>query len=152
MRAGHFLIMRMLILKNTTYSAFSSLDKWQENKQTNKSQRTGMKQGYKSQALFADICLASPFCESLAFTFCFPVYSLFTSTIFASFLNKISDIFPSALYSCMQATFLPCLVFVFQAVYYLFCFSLLPATIYLVYSISYFSSFPVYIFDEIFEM
>ena len=79
----YFLTLRMPIFKNTTYSAFFSLDEQQENKQANKTQRIAVKQRQMSQALFAEICLTSPFCWSLTSLSVSPfiLYSLLPSLL-----------------------------------------------------------------------
>lgn len=131
----------MPVFKNTTYSAFFSLDERQENKQANKQNPKNCSEAKTKVPGF--ICrnlLDFSILLVSHITSCFPLYSLFSSTVFTPFLNQISDIFPSLLYSCMQATFFPCLVTVFHATYHPFVL-LFSASYYHLFSILYFLVF-----------
>lgn len=79
-------------------------------------------------------------------TFCSLLSSPFTSVSSAPVLNKISDTF---LIGCFYAGHFPSLfsfIFCFPTVH-LSCLSLLPAAVCLIYGISCFSSFPLYLLD-----
>lgn len=136
-RGTLLLTLWMPVFKNTTYSAFFSLDERQENKQNPKncSEAKTKVPGFICRNLLDfSILLVS------RFTSCFPLYSLFSSTVFTPFLNQISDIFPSLLNSCMQATFFLCLVTVFHATYHPFVL-LFSASYHHLFSILYFLLF-----------
>lgn len=99
----------------------------------------------KSQGLFAEMCLASPFCYLLFYILLSPFFSIHFRFL-CPCLNKISDTF---LIGCLYAGHFPSLfsfIFCFPTVH-LSCLSLLPAAVCLIYDISCFSSFPVYLLD-----
>lgn len=148
-RGRPLVILRIPVFKITSHSAFSSSDAQQQTKQQTKPEELQWSKD-KSPRVFCRNVLGFSVLLISCSTFCFLLYSLFTSTSFAPFLNKISDIFPSFLDSCIEITFLPYLVLhSISPVIRLSCFSLLLAAICLIHC---FFSFPVYFLDWKFEM